>query len=73
MNAQQKSPLVNLRPTAVSALFTGMNAASITASPALLFPSQSTVTNRRAKYSNRGIARFINPANVGTVSAPATF
>jgi len=73
MHAQQKSHHETLREHADSALFKASREAGFVAGFYLLFHSQPTVTNQRAVFGNEGIARFINPANVGTVRAPATY
>jgi hypothetical protein len=73
MNAEQKSSDGNLRERADSGLFSASAAAEFMAGLSLLFRSQLTVTNQRAGFGNEGIARFINPDNVGIVRAPATF
>jgi hypothetical protein len=73
MHAEQKWSQKNLRRHADFGLFSASNTAEFMAGLSLFFRSQPTVTNQRAGISNEGIARFFNPDNVGTVSAPATF
>jgi hypothetical protein len=73
MHPEQKWTFGNRRSCADFALFLAPNAALSKAGRYLLFQSQPAVTNQRAEIGNQGIARFINPANVGTVHAPATF
>jgi len=73
MRTKQKSSDENPRGRADFGLFYASNAAGFSAGRYLLFQSQLTVTNQRAKIGNQGIARFIRTANVGTVHAPATF